>query len=554
MESGARGWNEAQVQAILNTLDERDLKFVQDTLDYINSFWPQIEAQDRRLKGLPPEKVEAATWVHPQFGEQRGGYYPIAYDGRLSVRADQLITASEANLQAHAAYAYATTRHGYTTERLAKVDQPVRLELSVMYEHLEQIIHSLTHREVLIDVGRLLNDRKMQLAIVSRQGDLAYKAMRDNLLDVALGTQHASSIVDRAMTYLRNGGTLAGLGWNVWTAVQQPIGILNGAVINGPVWQARGLMRFLRDTGTMEWSSQWVYAKSEMMRQRGQTANRDIAELRTSLARSGGWFDNILRTVSGDRLERDDITSSYLALIEVAQKMADMPTWIGGYEKFRSQGESEERAVALADQAVLDSQSGGQIKDLAKVQRGSPAFKLFTMFYSYGNLMFNQTVRVYGRDWVHGGSVGQMLGNLSLLYLAPAALTVALAKAFGKADDDEAWYLAMGKETLATAMNTMVFVREFGPLVTGKVGGRGYEGPSGTRFVSSVYKLGQQVEQGKVDRGLVRATEDVGSILFKMPLGQVQRSIDGFVAIQEGKTKNPLALLAGAPKKKASGQ
>ncbi|HKE43893.1 MAG TPA: diguanylate cyclase [Steroidobacteraceae bacterium] len=552
MESG-RNWNETQVQAILNTLDERDLKFVQDTLDYINSFWPQIEAQDRRLKGLPPDKVEPASWVHPQFGEQRGGYYPIAYDGRLSVRADQLINAGEANLQAHAAYAYATTRHGYTKERQAKVNQPVRLELSVMYEHLEQIIHSLSHREVMIDVGRLLADRKIQDAIVSREGDLGYKAMRDNLLDIALGTQHATNIVDRAMTYLRNGGTLAGLGWNVWTAVQQPIGILNGAVINGPVWQARGLMRFLRDTSTMEWSSQWVYAKSEMMRLRGQTANRDIAEMRNSLTRSGSWFDNILRTVSGDRLEREDITNSYLALIELGQKMADIPTWIGAYERHRSAGETEERATALADQAVLDAQSGGQMKDLAKVQRGSPAFKLFTMFYSYGNLMFNQTVRVYGRDWVHGGSVGQMLGNLSLLYIAPAALTVALAKAFGKGDDKEPWYLAMGKEVLATAMNMMVWVREFGPLATGRTGGRGYEGPSGTRFVSSVYKLGQQIEQGKADRGLVRATEDVASILFKLPLGQVQRSIDGFVAIQEGKTKNPLVILTGAPaKKKAS--
>jgi GGDEF domain-containing protein len=559
MESGQRNWNAAQVQAILDTLDARDLKFVQAVLDHVNSYWAQIAAKQQRVTGIAPEKVAPASWTHSRLGEQRGGYYPIAYDTRLSVRASAIVDADSANLQQHAAYTYATTRRGHTEARLAKVNQPVRLELSVAFEHVEQVIHDLTHHEMLIDVGRLLADRQIATAIVDHAGDIVYKKMRAAVQDVALGTRHATTVADRALNYVRNGTTIAGLGWNFWTSVQQPIGLLNAAAIIGPKWVLRGAYRFLRDTTSMEWSSRWVYAKSEMMRLRGDTMQRDIAELRSTITQGGSWFDAALRTVTANKLEQRDITDSFLWLIEKAQSLADIPTWIGAYEKYRSTGESEDRAVALADQAVLDSQSGGQIKDLAEVQRGVPAFKLFTAFYSYGNLIFNQTGRIYQQtDFKRVGSVGQFAGNLALLYAFPAFLTVLLAHAFGK-DDDDNWLAAMGREMLATALNTMVLVREFGStarMLTGKQAGgtRGYEGPTGLRIVTSLQRFAQQVQQGEADKGLVRATEDAAGIIFKLPLGQVQRSVDGFTALEQGKTANPLAVLTGPPPKKASGQ
>jgi hypothetical protein len=45
---------------------------------------------------------------------------------------------------------------------------------------------------------------------------------------------------------------------------------------------------------------------------------------------------------------------------------------------------------------VIDSQGGGQIKDLASVQRGGPMLKLWTNFYSIFNVTFNQGSRARG--------------------------------------------------------------------------------------------------------------------------------------------------------------
>lgn len=563
MES-MRHWNGNQVQAILDTLDERDLKFVQDSIDYVNSFRGAIAAKQKRITGLEPEWVEAASWTHAKYGEQRGGYYPIAYDGRLSVRQGNIIDADVVNLQKHANYAYATTKRGYLEARQASVNAPVRLELGVMYEHVEGVIHDLTHHEMLIDVGRLMADRSIQKAIQSRAGDIVYKQMRNALLDIALGTRHATTALDRAINYFRSGVTIAGVAWNATTALHHLSGVFNGMERVGIVPVLRGMQRMLGDATTMENSARFVADKSEMMRLRYATMDRDLNDLRGDITKQGGWFDDLLKSVSGNRLEREDITRSYTAWIQSSIKLASLPVWLGGYEKHmaepmegRSLEAHESRAIALADQYVLDSMGGGQIKDLAQVQRGSATAKLFTTFYTYGNLKFNQTERAFRQtNFRSVGSVGQMLTNLSLIYLAPAVWAVGIARLSSKHDDQDSWIHEIGRESLAQVMDTMVLLRELHgaaqmgyDAATGRpVKDPGYEGPTGLRLIASIEHLTQQIGQGQLDRGLARAAEDVGGVIFHLPLTQLQRSIDGWAALSSGASHNPMVMLTGAPK------
>lgn len=146
-----------------------------------------------------------------------------------------------------------------------------------------------------------------------------------------------------------------------------------------------------------------------------------------------------------------------------------------------------------------------------------------------------------------------MLGELSLIYIMPAVATVTLATALGRrgGDDDSLadFFGDVAQETLATALNTMVLVRELGGLA--RDGVRGYSGPAGTRALELLYNLGQQIEQGKVDEGLLKALNAAAGVLFRYPAAQVQRTIDGIAALVEGKAENPGVVLVGAqPKKK----
>ncbi len=47
-----------------------------------------------------------------------------------------------------------------------------------------------------------------------------------------------------------------------------------------------------------------------------------------------------------------------------------------------------------------------------------------------------------------------------------------------------------------------------------------------------------------------RAANETAGILLHYPAGQAKRTVEGFVALQDGRTDNPGALLFGPPKEK----
>jgi hypothetical protein len=72
-------WTQAQVDAIVRTLSPVELQFVNDVHEYIDSFWPEIQAQQLRVSSLSEEKVQASRWAATASDgsqvQMRGGYY-----------------------------------------------------------------------------------------------------------------------------------------------------------------------------------------------------------------------------------------------------------------------------------------------------------------------------------------------------------------------------------------------------------------------------------------------------------------------------------------------
>ncbi len=543
-------WNETQVAAILDTLDERDWQFVQGVWDLINSYWPEIEAKQKRVEGIAPEKV-APTEVVTRFGTFRGGYFPIKYDDRQSAKAGANLDSEFADIAKAASYVRASTRRGHTEARVDKVEMPVRLDFGVIFEHVAQVIHDLSHHEMLIDAGRIVGHKTVQSAIYDTYGEVVYKEIKSTLLDVAFGEPPAITPFEKSINWVRQGATIAGLGWNVMTSLMQPLGLAQSIVRVGPKWVGKGLSRWMRDTASFENTAHWINDRSEFMRLRSKTQLREINEIRNRVGlttgKLSGWVDEALRTVTADHATKQGIADSFFWLIHKGQQVADIPTWIGAYEKAMSEGNAEERSIALSDQAVKDSQGGGQIHDLAGIQRGGPLLKLWTNFYSYFNVTWNLSVesarRTNYRDPV---SMGRLAVDFLLLYTLPATLTALMKHALtGGDDDDEKLVAKLIRENLSYMLGVMVGLREIGSAVQGF---HGYEGPAGTRFFSAVSKLVKQADQGELDAAFWRALNDTAGVLLHYPAGQVRRSIEGFVALQEGKTRNPMALLVGPPK------
>jgi hypothetical protein len=522
------GWNDDQVQAIVDDLTAEDWKFVQGVWDHLNSYWPAVEAKEKRVNGIAPPKVESRP-VTTKFGEMRGGYFPLKYEDRLSPQAYGDRAKEAADMAMRGAYTRATTKRGHTKTRVEGVKMPVRLDFGVIFEHVHQVIHDLSFHETLIDMNKILGSRQIQKAIIENYGDIVYKQIQDAITDTAAGEIPADTAFEKSVTWLRHGVSVAAMGWNLSTALLQPLGLSQSIVRIGAPWVFKGVSRLLGGAVRMENTVKWVHAKSEFMHNRFNTYNREINEIRN--------------TVRG-QTSMSAVADTYFWLIMKFQTIADLPTWLGMYEKQMAIGAEESTAIALADQAVLDSQGGGQVKDMAQIQRGGPLMKMWTNFYSYFNVTYNLTAESIRRTEIKDPlSIGRLAVDLLLLYTVPAVLGFLIKEGLrGDEEDDLVGKLAA--EQAGYILGSMVGFREFSSVVQGFYG---YSGPTGTRFYSEAVKVIQRAQEDQYDAQMLKTVNQAAGILFHYPAGQVQRTLDGYVAMSEGDA-SPSALLFGPPR------
>ena len=296
----------------------------------------------------------------------------------------------------------------------------------------------------------------------------------------------------------------------------------------------------------------WIEERSDFMRSRARTMQREINEVRQQFGvetgKFSGWVEAAFTTVTLNTVTKQGVADSYFWMIQQAQRLVDVPTWLGMYEKAMAAGESEDRAVALADQAVLDSQGGGQTKDLAQAQRGTPAMKLWTNFYSFFNVLYQQAVeakRSRGRGPIE---LGRMLADYTMLFIVPATFSFAIREALRPHEDEDPEDLALRLlyENISYAMGTVLLLREGGSFLGGTFG---YEGPAGARAFGDLGKFTTQALQGELDEAFWKALASVSGTLLHLPTGQAAKTADGIAALAEGETTNPLVLVAGGPRK-----
>ncbi len=521
---------------IFETLSKEDWDAVQAVWDFFDTYRPMMGAKQRRLTGTEPEWVQALPFTN-KHGSYRGGYYPIAYDPERSSRSEA-DTATQVQKQIErGAYSQAQTRKGHLKARVESTGRPLRYDFaSVIVQHVDQVVHDLAWHEWLIDANRLLKAEAIEAAIREHYGAPILKTMKKTLTDIAVGDMGAQEWHDRLLNNLRKGASIAGLGWRVTTSLLQPIGLTQSMARIGSKWVLKGMFHWIGDTASFENSVAQIYAKSSMMRLRGKTMQREISEIRNQ--------------VSG---KDSKIEASYFWLIQKMQMVADVPTWWGAYEKAMAQGDmTEEKAIALADQAVLDSQGGGQIKDLAGVQRGSPAWKLWTNFYSFFNTTYNLTVESVGRtNFKRPGDVAALAVDMALLYAIPAMMGTLLKAALaGDWDDEDKLIRRLIADQISYLLGTVILLREAGGVARVMMGDYGdYRGPAGVRLISEITNLGKQIGQSEIDAPFLKALNSVGGLVFHYPAGQINNTVEGIWRLAQGETENPGAVLVGAQKK-----
>ena len=531
------GWTMEQVQPVLESLTEAEWQAVQKVWDYIDTYRPLIAEKERRLYGKEPEWVKPTPFTtRTADGREvrlEGGYYPIKYDPIASDRVATVDEAAEAKRALDGAYTAATTRRSFVKSRVREVvGRPLLYTLDAAFGGINDVIHDLSWHEWLIQTQRLLRDPEFANAVRETRGPEYLKQLRDWAKDNAAGERKIGVAGEAALSWLRQGISASGLGFNVVSAAMQVTGFNQSIVSLGAKYVGRGVAQF---AGSPIITARMVADKSSFMAERGRTQFREINEIRN---RVRGQTEVARRVTSG----------TYFLMMNM-QRTVDIPTWLAGYQKALDAGKDDATAVALADQAVRDTQGSGLISDLAAIERGGPVMKLFTVFYSYMNTVYNmtavQTMTARGK--------GKLAADYAMLLVVPVVLGQAIKNLIQPdAGDDEldpeALARKLAAEELSFLMGTMVIAREFGgaaQLLTGAEGVRmGYGGPAGLRAVGEVYGLATQAGQLEFDRAFRRSAINTLGAFTGLPSAQVNRTIDGIEAVIEGEVEGVGAVVA----------
>jgi hypothetical protein len=459
--AGGYGLNQAAVVDYLaNELSAAEWQFVQGVWDVVETLWPEIEALERRVNGVAPEKVEAAEVVTP-YGTFRGGYYPAIYNSRLSYKAGEHAAQLENSLLEPRA-TRATTRSAASKERAENVERPILLDLGVINRHLGEVIHDITHREAVMRAWKFLNNAKVMRSVDEALGPEIRESFKPWVKFVAnswamerAGNEGFGAWIGK----LRANATAVGLGLRATTMVTQIAGYSNSVEVVGEKWMAQAVAQTSAhpiDT------FRFVMQRSDEMRHRMDTIDRDI---RTEIARISA------KTLPGKAMNKANEAKVFMFHgIGLMDRAVSVPTWIGAYNKALAGGMSEPDAAYAADKAVRQSQGAAGPKDLAAIQRGTgkwgEALKLFTMFYSFFSAQY-QRQRTLGRDV--GGrdvrrerNVPRLAARAFWMLVLPPLLVEVLKMPLGAGgpDDEEWWTQWVLRKLLGNALGPIPLARD----------------------------------------------------------------------------------------------
>lgn len=535
------GWNEGQVGSVLNTLDAKDKTFVEGIWSLINSHWSEVAALEQRTKGFAPEKIDAIPFT-TAAGEWTGGYYPAKYDTRLSAAAGSHDLAAQADMLKRGAFSAPATRRGFAQERSEGTPaMPLRLDLGIVGQHLEEVAHHIAYREPIRAIAKVLRQREFQDAIVRHHGIEAWDLINNAVRDAAAGDVQSQTVLEKGLSWVVRGSNTAAMAWNVVVAAMNADGVFHSVQRLGPKYALRGVQRMLRTEDGWREAHRFIIESSPYMQQRGMLRAKTVAD--------------ITRQNLSIRKPLSHLEHSFHAFTIAVDQVVAWPTWLGAYEQGIDRSMSHAEAVLHADKTVRETQGSNEAHDLAAIQRGTVLRKLFTQFYHYSSVKLNLTMGA-GTRFARGGgltsigAIGRFASDLALLYVGPALWATLVRTAAGKRPEDESFTDAVAKEVAGLAMGNIPFLRD---MTASALEGAGYKGPAGSRGFESIAnlmgKIHNEVAHPERDHHIAGEIANVAGVLLHLPSGQATRTIDGITYYLEH-GGNPMVMVGGKPRKK----
>lgn len=202
-----RSWSVEQVKNVIGQYLNRDeLGFVQSRWDAMEPLGQLLAEKEARKTGLPLERVVALplelSLADGSSITLPGGYFPAKYDPRVSRGGVGAQQEAAGGIQAFYGndYRRATTQKSHVQQRAANYSNIVNLNWSVYPGHIAQVIHDITHDELVSDTAKVFNHPDTQYAVRHTLGIEGEQELRTWLKVVATQqTGSAPSSAEKAL-------------------------------------------------------------------------------------------------------------------------------------------------------------------------------------------------------------------------------------------------------------------------------------------------------------------------------------------------------------------
>jgi len=453
-------------------------KLTKEEWDLVQLIWDQLEILKKpmaevykRTSGIDMATVEA-TEVVTEYGTYRGGYYPMKYDTHRDVMADR----NEAQRQAAVDSMFddlsmmrPVADTGAKLERTAYTG-PVMLSMSVIPNHIQDVVHYVAYYEAVSQVHKILSDKEIEMAIKDTFGRDEFRQMKDWLNAIAKAGREAGEKTawEQVALKARLGTTLGVMGFKASTGLVQTLGIFNAVAEVGSKNMASAVYN-IAGHGWDHMSEAFTHAMkvSKVLPYRLKTMDREIYQAMQALEGKSGFLAQI-----------QELSMKHIAYIQLLT--VDLPTWYAAYEKGMQTHadldtvKQEKRALQYADWVVDQVQGSGVVANMSQFSRSNKVFLRFAgMFMTFFSSM-NQALRDTYRGAKDGRfSAVDLAAKALFILVLPNILEMWMRGELEPEAGEDEWDVAgrMASRIALYPTATVPFVRD---LASGVVGDYGF--------------------------------------------------------------------------------
>jgi hypothetical protein len=553
------GFSPSQIDLIKGQLSDRDWDFVESVWSYLEEFWPQIEARERRQTGVAPKRVQPVGFELPNGRQLRGGYYPISYDARLDSRVEAEQVADLQQQMMAGRFGKAQTANGHTKERASgSGGRALEIGMHVLHQHLAKVTHDLALGEAVGNTWKILQHPEMVQFFEENNRAADRTALELWIQDVATGPAIGGGPLGRMAVKLKNNFTLSKLAFNMSTVLIQMTGITQSMVVVGKTPLLKAYAKYMQ--GPEKWTA-LAKERSEFMRERETTFQRDVFDLMGDTV--GSPLDSAWK-----RWQQAVGRVGFFLMQKVQFYGVDVPTWIAAYDNAVAEGKTDERARFEADRLVARAQASGLMSDRSAFERGTLSrdsrqggfVRLFTALGSYmfakGNIAYERVnrgqreVREAGFSPRAFTAAASTTFDLALLFTFEAIAYHLIKGTLPDGEDDEEgdgvsdeWAAFMARETVFAILGSIPIIREGSSALQGFSGGGAYGS-----IAETFARPWQQAAQGEADQALLNSILNAAGTATGFPSSAASRVTDGLFEMldEDGQSPAPIEFLMGA--------